>query len=514
MNLLDYYNSFTKNFKTFRKWNHPLSIAIIILTIIILSLIASFGTPFFRDFAIIHEGAYRIMLGQTPYVDFYLTIGPIVFYLQAFFNLIFGPTILAMSVHVITLSTILTMLFYFTIRKEFNFILRILLSVGFYISYYGLIGFPWYNQTAFFFLFLNLFLILLVKDNYYLFPLSSILAILSFFSKQDIGIYHFIFIGLFFTINSKKRWQLLHSYAVPFILLLIAINTYFNRENGFLGSFASQAGSRILNFFNPMFLLKLIPHIYLYIAILAIILLFFETNQKNKKLISLIAVVTIIPLLTSATSGLMFQSLITAFPLVLLLLYRFSIRKFQISKFKPIIHIIIFLILLLGVYSYHYARYDEVSESVLTRYSRALFQLTQPGIPGPELHSRFETGCLAGGTLHNNNDLTRIKQLITSNNNDFFNMAEYTYLYCDLQIEPPKNIPLWFHYKVTFFDTKMITDFIEETKPKLIILPLVENQADLSYQLVNEFELLGYKPIWETSKINYYHTLKVLQRKD
>ena len=77
---------------------------IIFISISILVFLGIYGTPFFRDFAIIFDGGYRIFIGMLPFRDFALFPIPVTFYLQAFFNKIFGPNLIAMGFYSIALS--------------------------------------------------------------------------------------------------------------------------------------------------------------------------------------------------------------------------------------------------------------------------------------------------------------------------------------------------------------------------------------------------------------------------
>ena len=54
---------------------------------------------FALDQSIIFDGAYRIISGQTPYRDFFMPIGPVVFWIQAVFFKLFGVNYTAYLLH-------------------------------------------------------------------------------------------------------------------------------------------------------------------------------------------------------------------------------------------------------------------------------------------------------------------------------------------------------------------------------------------------------------------------------
>jgi len=484
-------------------------ILIILAIITSLNLSVGYGTHIFRDFEGVFEGAHRINLGQAPYRDFSMPSGPVLYYVQAFFNLFFGLSILSMSMHVIIMSAILVIMFYYVIKEEVPVFLRVVLCVGFYISYYGLLGFPWYNQAAFFFIFFNVFLLLLTKKN--LVFVSSILAVFTFFAKQDIGAYHFIFMFAYYIFISKDKLKDALWFVIPFIVLVFSGQLLIGSFGGSGLPLSELVFSRMFKFFRPIYLNNVLLHPFIYLAIFFLYYLF--KNKKMREESFLIVMLSAIPLFTTATSGLVHQTLITGFPLILFLIFKIFRKSYPKADLK-ITHIALFVLLLFAVFNYNYVKFDNESENVMGLYTRSIYQILRPDIAGPTLHYKINEGCFNGGLLHNNNDIERIRMLIENANGDFFSMTEYSFLYCDYGVEPPLNVPLWYHYPITFSDWGDVLAHVDSKKPKLILMPLSHNPGDINYGLLALLQDRGYKQVWQTSKINYSKSIIALESKD
>src|SRR3989344_1734957 len=215
-------------------------LVIILLCLIIIDL-HSFGffgrTTFPQDSAIIFEGSQRISEGQIPYKDFTIAMGPVVFLMQSFFNLFFGTTFFSMFIHSLFLSLIICSIFYYLSRKEFNIFISFIFSIFFYISFQGLAFYPFYNHSTYFFLFLNIFLLLAYINKplpKYVFILSGILATLDFYTKQDIGALHIILVFCYFIFNYKKQWKsIIFLYILPTACLVLGIYFFLSKFTEF-----------------------------------------------------------------------------------------------------------------------------------------------------------------------------------------------------------------------------------------------------------------------------------------
>ena len=129
-----------------------LILLILIFLIFDIHFYGSFGrTTFMRDWTYIFEGGHRISLAQLPFQDFFIPMGPIVFLMQGFFNLIFGTNIISMLLHSFFLSVTLSIIFYYVVKKEFGIFMGFIFSLFFYISFQGLAFHPSYNYSTYFF---------------------------------------------------------------------------------------------------------------------------------------------------------------------------------------------------------------------------------------------------------------------------------------------------------------------------------------------------------------------------
>ena len=147
----------------------------------------------FFDVSAFLDAGYRVSSGQVPYRDFLYCAGPVHLYMHAIFLKLFGFTKTAVQAHLCTISCIMVFLTYVTARRELNRLVSTLLAVVTVLCFYGPIGHPWYDQNAWFWMFLAVFTVLLMK------PLRSVnharltgllagcFVALSFFCKSNVG---------------------------------------------------------------------------------------------------------------------------------------------------------------------------------------------------------------------------------------------------------------------------------------------------------------------------------------
>lgn len=472
-------------------------LAILAIIILDLELFGIFGivNPF-RDYVIIFEGGYRVLLGQIQYLDFYFPTGPMVFFVQAFFQFIFGSNILAMAAQSFFLAIILCSLFYFIVKNDFGWILSFIFALFFYFSFNGLTFQPWYDHLAYFFFFLNIFLLMkyykrisLPREVYFL---SALLVTLSFYSKQDVGLLQVVFLLIYFLLNYSKEYKLIIKYYLISLILMIGgiyfvfniftdISYWFN-----LGQYPHSP--RISHFFITIKLFNIITSWKLYISLFLIykVLLnkIFNRNFNSTKLMCLFIIVAITPLITQVTSRSYIQTLVTGIPLLLFILYlliKDNIKKLT-NKYKFVFGLIIIILLLLTINPFQI-------------YGRTMLDYVDSDL------GRIEEGCYSGAILTNSalEGLNTIRKTIEENENDFISFTEYQFLYCDYNVTPPKNFPLNFDEGVIFFkqDVSGILDVVNSSSPKVILLqdPHVNENPNLN----NEFEELFYE--WGYIKI-------------
>jgi 4-amino-4-deoxy-L-arabinose transferase-like glycosyltransferase len=187
----------------------------------------------FRDYVVVFEGGYRMLLGQIQYLDFYFPTGPIVFLIQAFSQFIFGSNLYAMAAQSFILAVVLCIIFYFILRKEFGWIVSFIFALFFYVSFNGLTFQPWYDHVAYFFFFLNIFLLIKYYKKSslpkFVYLLSAFLVTLSFYSKQDVGLLQAVFILSYFLFNYFKDLKITLKYFLfPLIFLSGAVFFIFS----------------------------------------------------------------------------------------------------------------------------------------------------------------------------------------------------------------------------------------------------------------------------------------------
>ena len=113
-------NFFVNNKSLFENFFVP---SIIVFSIFCLVFLGIFGSELSADWTCIFEGGYRIFKGQIPYRDFFMPVGPVVFFVQAFFDFLFGPNLFAMAVHSAFLSCVLAVFFIFWLKNILIFLL-------------------------------------------------------------------------------------------------------------------------------------------------------------------------------------------------------------------------------------------------------------------------------------------------------------------------------------------------------------------------------------------------------
>lgn len=468
----------------FKNYSSLVDSLVIISCVSISTFFGIFGNPFFRDFPIIFDGAYRISIGIFPFLDFSLFPIPIPFFIQALFNVFFGPNLVAMAINTIVLSSIVSIIFYFIVRKHFSRLFSIFLAAAFHYSFIGIIAFPWYNQISLFFFLLNFFLLYFDLDSRIekkkLFLISILLTIFSIFSKLEIGAMHFVLILGYFLITEKNKKKVLTSYALPFVVIYWLINksiqfiSFWGFDMG-----ASKWAGKIHQIFS-IFTLDLL--IFSFTTYFLLFLFYFflinfrkfkNLNPETKKIFYLILILNLITLGTTIFSGLPVQTKIFALPLNLFLVFLFVKKTLDaggyiISK-KTLKLICVFLIFTLiftqfnGIANYQYEFFKSP-----TRQAYNIFFL------GNTKYERETFGCYAGTFYEKQHfdDLNKIREYIKKYNQDFVVFGEYQFLYCDYKTSPPEKLPLWLHESITFDKDKNfdeIKKYFIENKPLLVI---------------------------------------------
>lgn len=459
-----------------------LGVAIIVIAIVVLCIIGVYGTKYFRDFQMVYQGSYRIISGQTPYLDFFFPLGPVIFYVQAIMQLIFGPNLLALAMHVAFLSIILALTFYFLIRKHFSWLFSIFMSICLYYSYNGIIAYPWYNTMAMFFFLLNAIIIIKYLANkqeipIYVYVFSAVLGCLSFYSKQDTGLLQFVFIGallFFIEYKNKDKYKKMAAYVVSFAVFSIAAYLFLNSISSgmFAKEFMLAQGStyaRLRSYLAPITFNTIIYSFTFYLVLVLIYLFFKEKDFEKRKTLAALIIFNSVITVVQVTSGVNIQTRVTGLPITLFLLYLYvkdnaNLRKVVRAKRMMWVYIIFFFIILM--------QFNDLSTLMLNNYFTTPLGQMKNIIMG---QNRLDEGCYKGQLFYmkeNVDDINEIKRLIEENNKSFMVLGEYAFLYCDYGIKPPTNLPLWYYDGAGFIqdeDWDRLHNYIIENKPRIIV---------------------------------------------
>lgn len=470
-------------------------IALIILSalVFIIEIFGMYGrTTFMRDWTHLFEGSYRIFLGQVPYQDFFTPIGPIIFEMQAFFMHIFGPNVFSLIIHSFSLTIILLPIFYYFLRKEFNIIVSFTFSVFFYISFSGLTFYPLYNYTSFFFFFLNLFMLLyyIKKDSLpaHVYLLSAIFGTLDFYTKQDTGGLHLLFLFIYFSFNYRKDWKkILIFYLIPAIVFMAGTFFGLSHLDGFTYwyNYGQPPHSTNFNkFFEQDKLIMIVSSWYFYVSLLFIFLILFKKIDANKKrIMSLFVILAVTHLVSNTLSGSTRQLSVMGLPILIFFMYllvKDSIKCLE-KNYKFFMFLLLLLILIINI-------------NPIPTYGLITLNYLNPNM------EKIKEGCAAGVLIDKQSyeSLQTIREAIKKYP-DFISITEFNFLYCDYNIEPPKDLPLCFKQGYHFYkqDLDGILKTILSYNSTLILLQDAHghDDRDLNNKLADFFVSKDYVKI-------------------
>ncbi len=192
------------------------------------------------DQSIAFDGAYRILQGQIPYLDFLIPCGPVTFWLHALFFKVFGINYGAFLVGASTINALATLCAIHLTRlftsknKLLSYVAGVITATWFYPPF----GTPYYEQTANFFSLIAILCLSAAAINdqtvagrrYVLGFLAGITAFLSIMSKQNVGVFIFpIYIVISVTggrFRSKPTLPLLYSFSSGLILCALSFSAW------------------------------------------------------------------------------------------------------------------------------------------------------------------------------------------------------------------------------------------------------------------------------------------------
>lgn len=145
----------------------------------------------------VFEGGYRLLLGQVPYRDFLMPVGPLAFLIQVPFFVIFGVNIRALLLHAGVVNALAALFAVLCVKRLFPDAIVPAYLAGLVTAawFYPVFGTPVFDQTALFFHLVALVVLLPAlletsaaeRRGRRAAPLSGFLSGLAFFSKQNAG---------------------------------------------------------------------------------------------------------------------------------------------------------------------------------------------------------------------------------------------------------------------------------------------------------------------------------------
>ena len=149
---------------------------------------------YFRDYSITFEGAYRVSIGQIPFRDFYMPIGPVSFVIPAVFFKLFGSTWSVFLLSQQFENALMLLLLSVLLRKlEAQAIIRWASLITFTVCYLLLLSHPWYNSTGV--LILLAATICALQASLLAAMLAGVHAGLAVLTKQDFGLITILIAG-------------------------------------------------------------------------------------------------------------------------------------------------------------------------------------------------------------------------------------------------------------------------------------------------------------------------------
>lgn len=326
---------------------------------------ANFGVEPMDTF-VLYNGGYKVLNGLIPFEDYWLTTGPLMDYLNAFFFFIGGVSWNTYTVHSSLFNVIITLGTYLFLKNlGLNIFYSTFYSLMFATLMYPVVGTPFVDHHATIFLLLSfyLFIIGIKKQNFKFFIYIPPILTLAFLCKQtptSYGVITILILGLAAFILSKNKKDMflntLIGLIITFFLLLIffffskiTINNFFQQYI----IYGSSIGSYRLRDFNLDLFGILHQYKFIFIPLIISVLICFS-GQLKKNINEILIFSSIIFL----TLILLFHQLLTLnenfiFFLIPILT---AFNHFYISKYfskKQIIKYFLMIICIFSVLKYH-----------------------------------------------------------------------------------------------------------------------------------------------------------------
>jgi hypothetical protein len=444
---------------------------ILFFCILFLSVTGFYSKPFFRDFVIILEGAYRLFLGQVPYTDFFIPSTPLSYYLHIPFFYLFGPTTTSLMALGTVMSVVLAFSFRGVIKKELPFFVSLILCIGGFFCFNGKFNYPFYSlNIPYFFVTSSVFILIRGIHKKQLSNISlvglSVCLLFAGLSKQDIGAIAtvlFTFYILYFRQASVKN--ILIYFILPYILVLGIIGGYFIFNTAFLEHIYMGGHGKYNSLSIMPFILKAPFSLTAWFVLIATLL--WKKLKDKREYLGLIIVFCSTAYISSFFTAAIQE--VRAVPIVISLYLFYECSKLlmpKISLYKRQVVLVVLALILSNsgplfiryiVGSFAYTPFVKNTHNSLPPYTRISNEFSYKGAPILKYHQT---------------ELLKLRTLIDGHNKSFINFTEYQFLYSDYKIVPPKPLPLNFHHGLYFFDKDipLMIQTIKKTKATLLLL--------------------------------------------
>lgn len=422
---------------------------------------------YFRDYSIAFEGSYRLFLGQVPYRDFGSPVGPVSFVIPALFFKLFEPNWTVFLFSQQFQNACLLVLVYALLDKiGTRTVIKRISLLAFSVFYLLLLTHPWYNSTGALLLLAGALCAL--GSSWISLVATGLLTGLAMLTKQDFGLLTLLIACFFIALTSlgsdldkilpdlhclqcKSRLQLLTVNLLLFAISTLAVLVIFILATDAeqfkywfnYGQKPHEARSITLrNLFDNSF------------GTLSWVTALIALARNNFRLLVASIFITAASV-SRTTSGLGFTHyyFVAFLPVIIDECLRLKIR---------------FKTLLLVVVLYTSARsmirpakdVHHVFESVALHLPEHFFfdyrKLSRPMANFPTELQAFSPHTLApqqtiDAILELKRIATQIQAAAPGRELKVLNITELTPIYAELGVEPPKELPLWFHTKVSLF---------------------------------------------------------------
>lgn len=457
------------------------------------------------------EGAYRLYLGQTPFVDFGLPLGYGFWIIPTVFFKIFGPTFFSLVkaqvfINFISIISLRGILYNLKVKP-----IAITLSILIFCLTYVIYNFwPWYNHSVVVFELAAIFFLTSYDQqkskakNIILLALAGFFTFFSFFTKQDVGgicfaICSFLLIYIF--ILEKKVYPLIVYLISFFLVAIIFIAPFINYDFFYwfnYGQAPHNSRISIALLADIFFIEALIEKIYLLLLFGGIVLTvpswrdFF--TDKNIFFITTLSLGFILQsLVTRATSPLPTDHMNYYHTFGFIgIAYFLSWEKWS-RQFSSIFTI---TILIMVCYSEGYWKYVSgiISKKEAAMENKITTRWTESNLP------TMKRILLPEPTNEGINKLLALP-LMKEKGLKVLNMTELTSLAQEIGYTPLTNQPLWYHLNIGMFK-KQVDEINERIKNQYYDVVLFEDIPSLNN--FNPYEVLA------ALKENYFYYDKFL----